>query len=113
MKNDIVLGYFLFGCWTKFIEGPTGIIGHGIWLGMVITWIMLNFLGIMYFITNEDSVKKWSKKKLPEVFIQQWQIYNLMALVSFSIAKEFYVSLFFLLTSIVFMLIVMSTQSKK
>lgn len=111
MKNDLVLGYFLFGCWTKFIGGPIGTIGHGIWLGMVITWVILCFLGIMYFFTNEDAVKKWGKKKLPDIFIQHWQVYNLLALVSYSLCKEFSVSLLFLLTSVVFMFIVIGTQS--
>lgn len=103
--RKIITYYGIFGCWTKFIPGPTGHILFGIWLALVLFWTLINACGIITFFLEKGKVNKEAVKALTPDNIKIWYTYNLMALCSYLICQEFLIVLMFALTSVLFMFI--------
>jgi hypothetical protein len=109
MNKNIVLTCFLFGCWLKFFPGAFGIIGRGIWLGIVITWMLLCAGGILHYLFDKKNAVKIYKKQLTPDMRQRWILYNLTALVSFTICGEITIALVYIFTSVVYMIMVIES----
>ena len=111
MWKNLVLLFFTFGCWLKYLEWPLGYIAYHIWYVLVATWILLNALGVLTFVFKEDH--KVKADFLNAETKDRWLWYSLLSLVSFWFCGEFFTSIAFLLTSGVFMFIVLHQNKDK
>lgn len=103
--KKIVMYYGIFGCWTKFIPGVVGHIMFGIWLTMVLFWVIINAFGIGAYLLDKCTINKELIKNLTTAEMRVWHVNNLMAVCSYVICGEFLIALTFALTSGVFMFI--------
>lgn len=103
--RKIITYYGIFGCWAKFIPGPTGHILFGIWLAIVLFWTLINACGIINFLLSKSKINEEAVKAMSPNDIKNWHVYNLMALCNYLICHEFLVGLMFALTSVLFMFI--------
>lgn len=107
MFNNLVLIFFMFGCWLKYLEYPAGVIFYNVWAVLVITWIILNVFGMLaYFGKKKPSIV------LSEHTKTSWIAQNLLATLSFYFCGEIYLTFAFLCSSVVFMFLVCLTQPK-
>lgn len=106
MNTKKILTYCgIFGCWTQFIPGPLGKMLYGVWLTLVLFWIIVNAAGLFCYFIDKTNLKKEACAVMDVAEMRIWHIYNLLALCSFAVCGEFYVALAFALTSVLFMLI--------
>lgn len=108
MFNKFILLFFLFGCWLKYLEYPAGVIFYNVWAVLVITWIILNVLGMVAY----------AARKKPAIVVSEktktyWLAQNLIATLSFFYCGEIYLTLAFLCSSVVFMFVVFFTQPEQ
>ena len=108
MFNKIILLFFIFGCWLKYLEYPANAILHNMWGIMVITWAVLNFFGIFSYLA-----KKKPRLTVSEKTKSFWFAENLMATLSFWMADEPYMTILFVCSSVVFMFLVFFMAPKK
>lgn len=107
MWNKLVLLFFMFGCWLKYLDYPANVIFHNVWAILVMTWIVLNVLGMFAY-----AVRKKPAIVVDERTKTYWLAHNLLATLSFWFCGEIYLTLAFMCSSVVFMFIVFFTQPK-
>lgn len=108
MFNKLVLLFFMFGCWLKYLEYPASIIFYNAWAVLVVSWILLNLLGILsYAVKKSPSIVVSERTKI------MWLAHNIIATLSFLYCGETYLTLGFMCSSVVFMFLVFFTQPKK
>jgi hypothetical protein len=106
MNTKKILTYYgIFGCWTQFVPGPLGKMLYGVWLTVVLFWIIVNAAGIFCYLMDKTNLKKEACNVISLAEIRIWHIYSLLALCSFVVCGEFYVALAFVLTSVLFMFV--------
>ncbi len=108
MFNKLVLIFFMFGCWLKYLESPASIIFYNAWAVLVVSWIVINLLGILaYVVRKGPSIVVSERTKI------MWLALNIIATLSFLYCGEIYLTLGFMCSSVVFMFLGFFTQPKK
>lgn len=107
MWNRFVLLFFMFGCWLKYLEYPFNIMLHSVWLAMVLSWVVLNVLGLFAYLCRKKPVIAVSERTKA-----YWFALNAMSAFSFFLCNEAFVTLAFILSSVVFMFVVFFTVDK-
>ena len=120
MNTRKILTYYgMFGCWTKFIPGVLGQVLFGLWLALVLFWMIVNAGGIVCYLLDKTRIGEAAKNMNIEE-MRVWHVNNLLAICSYVVCYEIWVALAFALTSGLFMVItereikkVIEKESKK
>ena len=107
MWNKFVLLFFMFGCWLKYLEYPSNIIFYNVWFTLVFAWIVLNILGLLAYLCRKKPVIAVSERTKA-----YWVVLNTMSAVSFYLCNEAFITIAFVLSSILFMFVVLFTVDK-
>ena len=105
----VLLSFFAFGCWLRYLDGAIGYIGHSIWYAMALAWIILNALGIVVAIMRPKA----AFYQISEETKCRWIAYYIVCTLSYLYCHEEFICLSFLLTAGVFMLLVLVAQPEK
>lgn len=107
MWNRFVLLFFMFGCWLKYLEYPSNVIFYNVWFAMVFAWIILNILGLFAYLCRKKPVIAVSEQT--KVY---WLALNTVATVNFYLCNEAFMTVAFVLSSVLFMFVVLFTVDK-
>lgn len=111
MFEKFVLMFFIFGCWFQFLDSSIGYVAYNIWMVLVVAWILLNALSTLIWAVRKN--KNFDYPITPRV-INHWMCLNLLSLVSFYMCGETIISILFVLTAVLFTLMVsVNSQPKK
>lgn len=104
----LTLLFFIFGCYAKFVPNVIGMLGYNAWKVIVIFWIVINAGGVLHHLLNPKYITKLARAQINEEMSSKWLAYNTIAAISYMMCNEWTMSLLFLMTSYLFMLIVLS-----
>ena len=110
MSDKIMLLYFMFGCWTKYVPGFVGFLGYNIWFVLALFWIIINALGVFNFLFNQNAGTKAFIERLDTPMENKWIVYNLITFISFCTAECWGMAIAFALTSGLFMALIISDK---
>ena len=102
--NKIIIFYMIFGCWLNQLYSPLAFVGYNIWRVIIIFWITINALGLISML-QKNKTEDEMLKKLDRTTVTRYVGLTILAFISFLYCGEMLVCVFFLFTSVTFMLI--------
>lgn len=110
MLDKVIIAFFMFGCWAKYIPGTLGFLGYNIWFVIALFWIVLNGLGVFNFFVNKNAGAKAFERIIDTPMENRWVAYNLVALISFCAADCWGMAFAFFMTSCLFMTLILVSK---
>ena len=110
MLDKMIIAFFIFGCWAKFIPDTIGFLMFNIWYVLVLFWMILNGLGVFSFFFSKNQNIRAFCERLDPAMENRWVAYNLMAVISFCAANCWTVATAYVMTSVLFMILTISTK---
>lgn len=103
-RNNLVLTFFIFGCWLKYIDWSIAFVAYNIWYVLLIAWSILSFIAFADGFYRKKGKAMAKQLTMPEMEI--WTMVTVMSLVSFLLCKEYLATLLFLMGHTAFFLFV-------